>query len=94
VSVPAGVVLTGGTALFDGLLELAERTIPYPIRIGYPRPLKGLTDRVNSPIYATGVGLVIYGAMKRYSEPQRTFIKGNLFDQILKRMKDWFRDYF
>ncbi len=94
VPVPAGVVLTGGTALFDGLLELAERTIPYPIRIGYPRPLKGLTDRVNSPIYATGVGLVIYGAMKRYSEPHRTFIKGNLFDQILKRMKDWFRDYF
>jgi cell division protein FtsA len=93
-NVPAGVVLTGGAALLDGLLELAERSFPYPVRIGYPTPLKGLTDKVNSPIYATGVGLVLYGAMQRHSELKRTFIKGNLFEQILKRMKDWFRDYF
>ncbi|MCZ6680376.1 MAG: cell division protein FtsA [Candidatus Poribacteria bacterium] len=92
--VPAGVVLTGGTALLDGLLELAEQTFPCPVRIGYPRPLKGLTEKVNSPIFSTGVGLVLYGAMERYSEPKRTFIKGtNVFEQILKRMKDWFQDY-
>ena len=94
IHVPAGVVLTGGTALLDGLLELAERTFPYPVRVGYPRPLKGLTDRVHSPIYATGVGLVIYGAVQHHTDPKRTFIKGNLFEQILKRMKDWFQDYF
>jgi cell division protein FtsA len=94
VPIPAGVILTGGSALLDGLLDLSEQMFPHPVRIGYPRPLKGLTDRVNSPIYATGLGLVIYGAMRRYTEPQRTFIKGNLFDQILKRMKDWFQDYF
>ena len=92
---PGGVVLTGGTSLLDGLLELGERNFPFPVRIGYPTPLKGLTDRVHSPIYATGVGLVLYGAMLRHKEPQRTFIKGNnLFEQVLKRMKDWFRDYF
>ena len=94
VSVPAGVVLTGGTALFDGMSELAEQIFPYPVRIGYPRLLKGLTDRVHSPIYATSMGLVIYGAMQRHIESNPTFIKGNLFEQILKRMKDWFRDYF
>lgn len=92
--VPAGVVLTGGAALLDGLIGLAEQAFPCPVRIGYPRTLKGLTDKVNSPIYATGVGLVLYGAMQRHSELKRTFIKGNLFEQILKRMKDWFRDYF
>ena len=95
LNVPAGVVLTGGTALLDGLLELAEQTFPCPVRVGYPRPLKGLTEKVHSPIYATGVGLVLYGAMEHYSESKRTFIKGtNLFDQIFKRMKDWFQDYF
>jgi UDP-N-acetyl-D-mannosaminuronic acid transferase (WecB/TagA/CpsF family) len=57
--------------------------------------LKGLTEKVHSPIYATGVGLVLDGAMEHYREPRRTFIKGtNLFDQILKRMKDWFQDWF
>ena len=40
------------------------------------------------------MGLVIYGAMQRHVASNRTFIKGNLFEQILKRMKDWFRDYF
>ena len=88
--IPSGVVLTGGSALLDGLLELAEQTFPYPVRIGYPRPLKGLTDRIHNPIYATGVGLVIYGASQRQLEPKRTFIKGNLFEQILRRMKEWF----
>lgn len=93
--VPSGIVMTGGTSLLDGLLELAEQTFPCPVRVGYPRPLKGLMEKVNSPVYATGVGLVLYGAMEHYSEPKRTFIKGtNLFDQILKLMKDWFQDYF
>jgi cell division protein FtsA len=92
---PGGVVLTGGTSLLDGLIELSEKSFPFPVRVGYPTPLKGLTDRVHSPIYATGVGLVLYGAMLRHKKPQRTFIKGNnLFEQVLKRMKDWFRDYF
>jgi cell division protein FtsA len=94
LNVPAGVVLTGGTTLLDGLLELAEQTFPCPVRVGYPHPLKGLTEKVHSPVYATGVGLVLYGAMERYREPKRTFIKGtNLFEQILKRMKDWFDDW-
>ena len=88
--IPSGVVLTGGSSLLDGLLELAEQTFPYPVRIGYPRPQKGLTDRIHNPIYATGVGLVIYGASQRQIEPKRTFIKGNLFEQILRRMKEWF----
>ena len=95
IPVPAGVVFTGGTSLLDGLLEFAEQTFPWPVRVGYPNPLKGLNEKVHSPIFATGVGLVLYGAMERHSEPRRTFIKGtNLFEQILKRMKEWFQDYF
>ena len=94
LNIPAGVVLTGGTALLDGLLESAEQTFPCPVRIGYPCPLKGLTEKIHSPIYATGVGLVLAGAMEHYRAPKRTFIKGtNLFDQIFKRMKHWFQDW-
>ena len=64
---PGGVVLTGGTSLLDGLIELSEKSFPFPVRVGYPTPLKGLTDRIKG---------------------------NNLFEQVLKRMKDWFRDYF
>ena len=96
-STPAGLVLTGGTSLVSGLLELVQDRLPYPVRIGYPRPLKGLSDRVNSPIYATGVGLVMYGSVVRQStESGRQFMKpgDNLFGQITQRMKEWFSEYF
>ena len=58
----SGVVLTGGTALMEGVQDAAERYLGLPIRRGTPRNIGGLMDVVNSPIYATGVGLVIYGA--------------------------------
>ena len=90
--VPNGVVITGGTSLLEGLPLLAEQIFDRPVRIGYPRPLKGLIDQVDNPIYATGVGLVLFGA-KHYNTPSK-FIKGsNLFNQIFKRMREWFTDY-
>lgn len=58
----SGIVLTGGTALMEGLPEAAERFLGLPIRRGTPRNIGGLMDVVNSPIYATGVGLVLFGA--------------------------------
>ncbi len=92
--IPGGVILTGGTSLLEGLPELAEQVFGAPVRIGYPQPLKGLIDKVNNPIYATGVGLVIFGAKAcQQSGGKPGFIKGNVFDEILKRMKAWFRDY-
>ena len=97
VSTPAGLVLTGGTSLIAGLMELAHERLPYPVRIGYPKPLKGLSAHVNSPIFATGVGLVMYGTrMRQSTEGVRQFMKpgDNLFDQILQRMKVWFSEYF
>ena len=97
VSTPAGLVLTGGTSLIAGLMELAHERLPYPVRIGYPKPLKGLSAHVNSPIFATGVGLVMYGTrMRQSTEGVRQFMKpgDNLFEQILQRMKVWFSEYF
>ena len=59
--VPAGIVLTGGTAKMEGVVELAEELFHMPVRVGYPQAVQGLNDIVRNPIYATGVGLLMYG---------------------------------
>ncbi|MFA5072706.1 MAG: cell division protein FtsA [Nitrospirota bacterium] len=66
----SGVVLTGGTALMEGVQDAAERYLGLPVRCGTPRNIGGLMDVVNSPIYATGVGLVIYGAENQVEQPR------------------------
>ena len=58
----AGVVLTGGATVMAGIPELAETVIQLPARRGLPRDIGGLTEVVNSPEFATGVGLVRYGS--------------------------------
>lgn len=80
----SGVVLTGGTALMEGVQDAAERYLGLPIRRGTPRNIGGLMDVVNSPIYATGVGLVLYGAENAQTAPSK--FRGN---GSLKRLWKW-----
>jgi cell division protein FtsA len=80
----SGVVLTGGTALMEGVQDAAERYLGLPIRRGTPRNIGGLMDVVNSPIYATGVGLVLYGAENVQTAPSK--FRGN---GSLKRLWKW-----
>jgi cell division protein FtsA len=91
--IASGVVLTGGTSILPGMPELAEQIFNLPVRRGLPRDIGGLTDVVNSPIYATGVGLVKYGSRNLAS---RNFSIGqeNVFDKIVRRMKEWFGEFF
>src|SRR6185436_15269969 len=58
----AGVVLTGGAVLLDGMTEFAEEILGMPVRLGLPVGVRGITQLVAGPQYATGVGLVQYGA--------------------------------
>jgi cell division protein FtsA len=58
----AGVVLTGGAVLLEGMAELAEEILGMPVRTGFPTGVKGITQLVHGPQYATGVGLVKFGA--------------------------------
>ena len=60
-SLNSGIVLTGGGAILDGMPEIAEQIFDLPIRRGCPTGVGGLADHVNSPTFATGVGLVLYG---------------------------------
>ncbi len=84
----SGVVLTGGTALMEGVQDAAERYLGLPIRKGTPRNIGGLMDVVNSPIYATGVGLVIYGAENQQESP-RKFRSGGSVSRFWK----WLGEY-
>jgi len=90
-SIPSGFVLTGGTALLDGVTEVAESIFNLPTRLGKPQGIKGLVDVVNNPMYATGVGLVIYGARHMDSKKFRIRDK-NIFNRVMTRMKKWFHD--
>jgi len=89
----SGIVLTGGSVIMEGMVELAEEIFELPVRRGFPKKLGGIFDAVNSPQYATAVGLLLYGS-ENFQE--KKFPKGGkkLFDNIWDRMKDWFKEFF
>jgi cell division protein FtsA len=91
--IPSGVVLTGGTASLEGLPELVEQIFNLPVRRGYPSGIGGLMDVVNNPMYAAGVGLVLYGRRHR-SEGRFKSSDRNFFGKVAQRMKRWFSDFF
>ncbi|MDX8397159.1 MAG: cell division protein FtsA [Mariprofundaceae bacterium] len=87
--IAAGLVLTGGSSLLEGMIELAEETFDgLPVRLGRPQSVGGLVDVVSSPIYATGVGLLLYGQRYRHQSPYKytTPHQPGLFQQ----MRQWF----
>jgi cell division protein FtsA len=91
-SINSGVVVTGGSAELSGIAEMAESVFKVPARIGYPGEIKGLVEVVNKPMYATAVGLVLYGA-KRSKEGKKFRIRDtNIFGRVMDRMKRWFKD--
>jgi cell division protein FtsA len=89
----SGIVLTGGSCILPGMPEMAEQIFNLPVRRGLPQGIGGLTDVVNSPIYATGVGLVKYGA-RCGGATKFKMGSDNLFDRVLRRMKEWFVEFF
>jgi cell division protein FtsA len=59
---PAGVVITGGSAMLPAITSIAKKIFGVPARIGYPKGLQGLIDEINGPAYAVSQGLIAYGA--------------------------------
>jgi cell division protein FtsA len=90
----AGVVITGGTARLQGLDALAEDVFHLPVKIGIPKEIGGLTDIVQDPIYATGVGLILYGFEKKNQVLIKRARGVGVFDALKKRFEDWFTKYF
>ncbi len=89
----SGIVITGGSARMEGLLELAEEIFRMPVRLGVPRHISGLVDIVNNPVYATSVGLLQYGLQCREQRRQEQNI-GQGFKGVFGRMKSWFQGNF
>ena len=90
----AGIVVTGGTSIMEGVPELAEAVFDLPVRRGIPDSVGGLTDVVKSPIYATAVGLAIYGA--RRQSPGTVVDSGERrqFGRFGRRLAGWFSEIF
>jgi cell division protein FtsA len=92
--ISTGIVLTGGGAMLDGVVELAEKIFDRPIRIGTPQNIGGLVDIVDNPAYTTAVGLVFYGLKsKPYTEGLRLVGESFLKD-IGHRIRRWFSEFF
>ena len=70
---PAGVVLTGGASIIDGIEDLAETVLQLPVRRGSPSGIGGLVDMVNQPLYSTAVGLVMYASENGEKEQKNWF---------------------
>jgi cell division protein FtsA len=88
----AGLVLCGGTSELTGFRELAEHSLQLPVRIGTPHDLQGLTDVLESPAYATSVGLLLWGmrhALAGEPEPRQRRQPSVLWP----RVRDWFRAF-
>ncbi len=89
----SGVVLTGGASLLEGIDKVIEMELGLPVRIGAPgristSRISSLKNSIGSPIYSTGVGLIIYGSI---SENGNGFC-GSMFDGILDRMSSWVKN--
>jgi cell division protein FtsA len=87
-SLNSGVVFTGGTALLDGLEDVAESVFDLPVRRGDPAGIGGLVDRVNTPDYATAVGLILYG----FSQWKSQGISKDKKKTFWSKMKDWLKE--
>lgn len=89
----AGIVMTGGSAKMEGILELAEEIFHMPVRLGVPQAITGLVDVVRNPVYATGVGLLMFGRQNIGDRHPDATMRGG-FNGVWERMKSWFQGNF
>jgi cell division protein FtsA len=89
----SGIVITGGTAAMQGMVELGEEVFHMPVRLGYPRYEGGLSEVMHNPRYATAVGLLMAGLEGRDRDAVPKLGAGTVKD-IFERMKSWFKGNF
>jgi cell division protein FtsA len=90
--VAAGAILTGGGSQLPGTIQLAERVLEIPVRLGKPtQNLIGMVDAVNSPVFATSVGLVQFGARHPREEVPFMMASGLFLSRLWERLRRLFR---
>jgi cell division protein FtsA len=91
----SGIVITGGSAKMEGMVDLAEEVFHMPVRLGVPQYIGGLKGVVQNPIFATGVGLVLYGARGREGKSYARNPAGGMgMKGVWHKMKSWFQGNF
>ncbi len=93
-SLASGIVMTGGSTLLPGLIDMAEEVFSMPVRLGAPTQVGGLIDVVSSPIYATGVGLVLLYGKRQHEKSFFRIREDNVFGKVKHRMEDWIGEFF
>jgi cell division protein FtsA len=92
---PAGVVLSGGTAHLPGMVELAREVFAVPVRAGHPElGISGLVDSVQAPRYAVPVGLVLYAMRKHAHGGAPGVLFGGAPEKLFGPLKRWLQDFF
>ncbi|MGA9530923.1 MAG: cell division protein FtsA [Candidatus Babeliales bacterium] len=86
---PAGIVLTGGGSLLQGLANRASSLFDMPVRIGIPSLTQFLPPSLQSPMYATGCGLILYSLRR-----QAMTTRAPLISSVVSAMKEWMSDFF
>lgn len=92
--ISSGIVLTGGTSLLKGAVNMTQDVFDVPVRMGTPRGVAGLVEVLDSPIYSTGVGLAQYGLRFRDKSMPHRFKGRNIFAKVVQRMTEWIGEYF
>lgn len=88
---PSGVVLTGGGAETAGVLDIAKQELGMPVRIGMPQGATGLVDEIDSPAFAAGLGLVIYGSQFQHDEVRIPLVGKIEIKNIISKSLGWIR---
>lgn len=96
--VAAGIVLTGGTAKMEGAVELAEEIFHMPVRLAKPSGIRGMEDIMQNPIYATGMGLLLYARQNMARTESNSAVQDEppVIERepprgLLDRMRAWFQ---
>jgi len=89
----SGIVITGGSALMKGMVELGEEVFHMPVRVGLPNYTGALAEVVRNPRYSTGMGLLMAG-LDQVKRDRHARIQGAGFKEIFERMKGWFKGNF
>jgi len=89
----SGIVITGGSALMKGMVELGEEVFHMPVRVGIPQYTGALAEVVRNPRYSTGMGLLMAG-MEQVKRDRQAKIQGAGFKEVFERMKGWFKGNF
>jgi cell division protein FtsA len=89
----SGIVITGGSSLMKGMVELGEEVFHMPVRVGYPRYAGPLQEVVRNPRYSTAMGLLMAG-LDQVKRDRHAKMQGAGFKEIFERMKSWFKGNF